>query len=94
MKVLLPLFGKTRNDPESVTWHPCLRLDPGSRVQFGPVIPILGVGICACLIAISTAEKLLLGTGVLVIGAFLYLFMRWKYGEAEVGPEAVESVSD
>jgi amino acid transporter len=65
----------------------------GFRIPFGPVVPVLGLGVCVWLLANSATEKLMLGSGALVIGAVLYLFMLWKNGESDVIPEVLESTS-
>ena len=65
----------------------------GFRVPFGPVVPLLGIGVCIWLMANSGVEKLVLGSGALLVGAFLYLFMRWKYGESGISPEAFGNAS-
>jgi amino acid transporter len=52
----------------------------GFRIPFGPLVPLLGMAVCIWLLFNSSAEKLVLGTGALFVGAFLYLFMRWRYG--------------
>ena len=33
---------------------------------------------------VALAEKLLLGTGASFVGAYIYLFMRWRYGGQSV----------
>ncbi len=63
----------------------------GFRVPFGPVIPLLGIGVCVWLMFNSAPEKLIMGAGALVVGAVIYLFMRWRYGATGVSSEALES---
>ena len=47
---------------------------------------VLGMGVCVWLMVNTAAEKLMIGAGALVVGAFLYLFMRWRYGVDDSDP--------
>lgn len=47
------------------------------RVPFGPIIPVISVIVCIWLLTNSDIKKIIIGLGGLVIGAILYIIMKF-----------------